>query len=191
VGRNSTGGGGGGLNSRTLGQSGTAAARAALADWSGTDYRALQRMARTGTVDPTGENTAADLEKRLAAIDKVVASGRIPKATTLYRGLRLKGADLTVGRTFSDDGFSSTTTSARIGRDFARSRVGDPSSGVFMSIRVPRGASGASVRKQGEREVVLPRGSTFRVRSVKVNADGSRDVVVDLVTSGKPRKRRR
>jgi hypothetical protein len=130
-----------------------------------------------GTVPYWTKDTAREL-------DVLTNRGRINMPTTLYRGWTLEQgtgglpANLFVGRIMQDPGFLSTSTKRNIGEKFAGSF-----NGVVMRVRMPAGSKGLHVQaigasakyttgKEAEHEVLLPRGTKFRVKSAKRRKDG-------------------
>jgi hypothetical protein len=108
-----------------------------------------------------------DGEFRLAAVevDKLTRQSRLPKATMVFRGMDSERqlARLTVGAEFRDLGFVSTATDLRTALSFAGS--GDTPGAAIVRIHVRRDASAYAVplEYRNEAEIILPRGSRFRV----------------------------
>ena len=100
------------------------------------------------------------------------------EVTTLYRGIDAESAselNLTVGGTHDDDGFTSVSTLAEVGRNFAGTKYYEDEDGVevkpvVLVIDNPAGHSATDIRGIGtnsqESEFILPRGSSLRIDSI-------------------------
>lgn len=117
----------------------------------GTGYQTSNANLRAGS-KPTSADRAMDLAIDVSVIkDNVVA----------FRGTRDNFPDLTPGDVFTDNGFSSVSLNENVAQNYAR---GD--SPALVRINIPKGAKGAWLGA-GESEMVLPRGSRFRVVSAR------------------------
>lgn len=102
-------------------------------------------------------------EAHIANIDTAIAKSAAPIDMLVHRGVdgRVHMQNLKVGSTFGDNGYSST--SAVEGASFQHKEV-------MMHISVPKGHHALSVENhsevENEKEILLPRGSQFRVTKV-------------------------
>jgi hypothetical protein len=96
----------------------------------------------------------------IAQLDSAMAKSSLPDNVTVYRGMPTELlANLAPGDTITDNGFISTSLSARTAAAFAGPRDTDV---VIAQIFVAAGSNGIAPQR-GEAEIVLPRGSTFTV----------------------------
>jgi SPP1 gp7 family putative phage head morphogenesis protein len=139
-----------------------AADRQAVYDYQGGGYVKLQAFAREADWQG-GYHTKKEALADQKRFDAAIAKGALPDAAVLYRGIEGRIVDgLTVGGTFEDLGYSSTSMSREIAEDFASRRA----AGVILEIVAPAGTPAAFVPAAGgldEAELVLGRGSRFRV----------------------------
>lgn len=144
----------------------------AVAMYTGSAYRKMNNKLRTGA--PLGDNA-----KTVEALDKAIAKSKATQDLVVVRGLtsdavQAMGA-LKVGAVLSDKGFISTTTNAEIAQAFS-------GGGYGLKIRVPKGASILPVKHLSshshEDELVLPRGSSFKITEMDPM---NRLIIVDLV----------
>ena len=159
--------------------------------------------------DLRGQKTLAQLQvgdgpnfPRKDAVVFVEAFDRVATETTdemtVFRGLKAKAERVfTVGETFTDKGFQSTSASEEIAKGFAQHTIYDLS--TIIKIRVPKGTKVLAMdnfANRGkptdedfyyEKEVVLQRNTTFRVVKVInndykfVNADGENVVLKGVI----------
>jgi hypothetical protein len=162
-------------------------AREAVEAYSGTDYRGLNQALRNAEADDNGLGIANKLTTKQAAMVGALdvltrIDQRDPPPATVYRGAGsnvAKAIDrLGVGNTWTDHGFISTSTVAGVGTAFSSEETG-----VVMRISTRQGVSISDASNlPGEREVLLPRGSRFRIKTKEwrwVKGKGSR-LFVDL-----------
>ena len=115
------------------------------------------------------------------ALDKIMKSNVRLAAQSLYRATSVKSmlADLNsgkaIGKTYFDKGFVSTSHTRHVGAFLTDSPIA-------MRISVPKGSKGIALghRNPQEREVILNRGSGFKVTSAR-KVDGQWHVKVDLI----------
>lgn len=138
----------------------------------------IQQALRSG--EPLSVNDQFDIDK----IDAYLAKGSVAEDGVLYRGVVFPDPPK-VGSVMTDHGYTSVSTSEKIADDFARLRSGEDVAGYvtegvqtfegtpyIMTIRVRAG----QIVNSGDpfvQEMVLPRGTSFRVVSV----DGNRITV--------------
>lgn len=148
-------------------------AQAAVQQYSGSDYRMLNDKLRklpsyAEAGGPLGvvENMTTKQAAMVGALDVLTRiDQRDPPPATVYRGA---GHDVAkqidamgVGMTWTERGFMSTTTR----RDLAES-FGSEDRGVVMRIRTRQGVAIRELSNvPNEREVLLPRGARFRIKS--------------------------
>ena len=132
----------------------------AIRSYSEVAYYDINNGLRGGTgLSQTNQDTAA-------LLDSAIAKSTISEDTQLYRGY--SGPALAVGQTAWDKGFASTSTSTAIAASFGDARVDDEHSGrVVLAIDTPAGTNAVAVsgRSYDEKEVILGRGSGFKVIS--------------------------
>lgn len=111
----------------------------------------------------------------IAALDRGIAQSPAPRRMLVYRGVngevsarsgRKAVQDLKAGDTWIEHGFMSTSASERIGREYAKGF--NVREGGELHITVPQGFPAAPIPSQfsSEQEILLPRGTKFRVQSV-------------------------
>lgn len=113
--------------------------------------------------------------RKITDIDKFIEKApRVPEDMMVIRGIKSKELfdKLTPGVLFEDKAFVSTSADPRA--EIATDK------GMILEIKVPKGSKGIYVEKISdhayERELLLPRGSKFKVISA-----GSRRTVLELV----------
>ncbi len=136
--------------------------------------------------------TGKRLENAQAAtvrLDSAIAKSTVEKAVIVQRGMTsdAKWDQSMVGRTVSDKGFTSTTLDKTIAVSFARSadqKLGDRS--TIVEIHVPAGSKGLYLKERHESELLLPRGSRFKIVEISKSERGDTRVKVELLPHGKP-----
>ncbi len=110
-------------------------------------------------------------QARVEALDAAIAKSVLPEAVTAHRivGPGVFPGDAGPGYEFTDHGFTSTTLSQGFAGELAewRHKGGEH---VRVQLEVPKGAKAAYVSLVGGRsgaELLLPRGSRFRVTKVQ------------------------
>lgn len=105
-------------------------------------------------------------------MDKAIAKSVLVKNTKLYRGLSgsvssILGEDPHVGDVIMDNGFMSTS----------KSPYGSFGGYMKLEINMPKGAHALDVQAYSqhpfEKEVVLPRGSMFKIKGISKQADST------------------
>lgn len=173
------GSGGGESSSETGGKEYPTAATAAphevaaVENYAGSGFQTINESLRSG--DNIDQSTANEI----ATLDAVIASAPpLEENTELYRIVSGDIAEtimtLNAGDTFTDKGFASTSTSARFAE--SRYRVTSNKEDKVATIRIsaPAGTSALDVNRympnneyKHEREMLLPRGTTFEVDRVE------------------------
>jgi hypothetical protein len=106
-------------------------------------------------------SSAGNYQADIAQLDSAMGKAQIPHNAIVYRGL--KGMpNLQVGDSIMDSGFVSTTCSRDAAENYLHQRAGD----TLFEVKVKRGQSGLymdAVSSKEEYELLLPRGSQFRI----------------------------
>lgn len=145
----------------------TGAEKTSIGVYSGNGYSAINGYLR-------GTNPASALTKQnIGNIDAVLARSRMPEDTVVYRGIKPPFSKeilaAKVGSTISDPGYVSTSLKGDTSKAFATPE------GVVLKMLLPKGNSAYVMNGRGashypkEHEVLLPRGSRFRVKSLVGN----------------------
>jgi len=121
------------------------------------------------------------------SLDSAISKSTTVGNSTVYRGISMpKGMSLSVGDSFTDPAYVSTSTDREIAQEFANARSGLGSdtladmktfagTPVVMAIKVPHGSSAARGDSYA-REVILPRGQSYKVTGIR--PDGTREVEI-------------
>ena len=161
-------------------------ARAAIEAYSGSSYRELNDKLRQMSPDSSlgvVHNMTSKQAAMIGALDVLTRiDQRDPPPATVFRGAGEKVARqldaLGVGQTWTERGFMSTSTERNVADNF-----GSGKGGVVMRISTRQGVS---IRNygglSGEREVLLPRGARFRIKTKEWRYSPSRGarLYVDL-----------
>lgn len=116
--------------------------------------------------------------KIVKQMDSALKSAKTSADSTLYRGMDSAGAaalngQLGPGSIVKDLGFSSTSSSETVARSARSFQRGDPG-GLMMEIHAAAGSRVASLsaisESPGEHEMLLPRGSSFRITGYDASA---------------------
>lgn len=162
---------------------------ATLRSYSGDDiFIDLNRGLRNGTASAEQRATAEEIN---AALKRTPA----PRDATVYRwvagdvGDRGAATDiyskLKLGDSFTENGFSSTTSEEAIAHREARSRK-NQKAGVVLRIEVPRGTPMGAIPSdvaETEKELLLQHGTRYRVTRVTTSEDGVRVIDVAIEPS--------
>ncbi len=159
----------------------------AFSEYTGVDFRYANAVAR-GRRDNLGERQKKIGDKLMADLDK--AWETVPPLTeekTLYRGvagasydldLNPKEAEKFIGKSYTDKGWTSTTSDPAIAKAFAgnknsKTQKMEYNNGVMFKMKVPKGTRVLDVQKiagQGaygnEKEFTLPRGGKIKITGV-------------------------
>ena len=153
----------------------------AIKEYTGNMYTTVNQALRKGKPVP-----AAD-RKEMKLVDEAFSKAKTTEPMEVYRGIGPMDADrfagLKVGDTFEDKAFVSTSTDKDTADNFSR---GD--NPTIMHIQVPKGSKAISVdsmsvfRKGGhatrsENEILLNRGGTFKVLSIKPGKRGQPRII--------------
>jgi hypothetical protein len=106
-------------------------------------------------------SSAGNYQSDIAQLDSAMGKAQIPHNAIVYRGL--KGTpNMQVGDSIMDSGFVSTTCSRNAAENYLHQRAGD----TLFEVKVKRGQTGLymdAVSSKEEYELLLPRGSQFRI----------------------------
>jgi hypothetical protein len=122
----------------------------------------------TGYQIVSGQLRSGQTHTAVPHLDSAIAKGELKEGTTLYRGFSgasrfgFKPGAGAVGHEFRDNGYHSTSMSAHVSSQFATG-----SDSALLRIRAPKGTKAAHVGtlgdKESEHEVLLPRGTGYKV----------------------------
>lgn len=137
-------------------------------------YGDLNRKLRSGQPMSAAQATLA------ANLDAAIRKSKIMEDTTVYRGVakpaEFFGSDVTIGTVIVDNGFISTSKNTATANGFS-------SGGLVAKIRLPKGSSAMDVSPLSlhskEKEVLLPRGSMFKIVGVS-----GKTVEIEYVSGG-------
>ena len=104
--------------------------------------------------------------KMTEALDSAIQKSELPHDVTVYRGLSSGASKMaffaTPGSVFSDKAYASTTVDKAVGK-----RIGE--GGVLLEIKLRKGAKVLPIdglsRYPDERELLLPRNTSYKVKS--------------------------
>jgi len=139
--------------------------------------------------------------ERIDGIDQALTTAPpLVEEATVFRGMDLRGFTPEVGATFTDQAFISTSMDLSVAEKFSERAIGDGASAgdvAIAEIRVPPGTRGvpmfkvweARMGKDGpvgkqmarEREIILNRGSRFRVTKVGRDSKGVVRLALELL----------
>lgn len=149
--------------------------RAALDDYLGFDYSDVNNRLRG--IWPMNE----DVEEKVRLLDGALSRGSVPDDIIVYRGL--SSAELhrelssRVGGIWEERGYTSASLRPYAARQFAGSST---DTAVTMDIKVPKGSRGAFIDSE-EVEILIPRGSRYRIVGTWVDPDTGRHVAAELI----------
>ena len=143
--------------------------------WVAANYRLRGTKTSTELEEEYGVEVA-DLVTVIDAFDEEIDKvPGLPKNTLLYRGTRSRSAETLfsrdVGEEFTDLGFVSTSLEYETAEMFSSTGDGNQNNGVILEIEAPAGTKAISLAAyfgdevDAETEIVLARGTTFRVLS--------------------------
>lgn len=126
-----------------------------------------------------------DVEQTISNLDYAIERSTVTEPLETWRGASaLKPDEFTVGQTFTDYGFMSTTTDPEIALETFTRPTPDP---MLLRVALDKGDSALPIKGDlrnplvEEKEILLPRGQTFRVTGKSVEKIGDTTVsVVDL-----------
>ena len=114
------------------------------------------------------------VKNSIGVLDEIIDRSPISEDTSVFRGVGtlkemfgVDNPDDLIGKEFEDKGFISTTTNVKTAALFARDD-GSSASPVrnIVSIGLPKGSKALAF--EDESELVLPRGSKFKIESMSI-----------------------
>lgn len=142
----------------------------ALGHYTSYGYKELNTKLRTGAVIH---------DEKVVHLTTAVSKGGFDKEVVVYRGIPATvGKELKPGQVFVDNGFISTS----ISKDKAKQFTGSNVARIRVSPGQPVGPVGPHSSHSSEMEVILPRGSMFKVESVTKETIGYTEVFVTDLT---------
>lgn len=151
----------------------------AFKDYQGTWYHDINGPLRSGApLEPRAQEIASTL-------DSAISKSAIDAETVVFRGLYERPSGLESAAEFVDNGFSSTS----LNEDFVRRIFAEGEDAFVMRITLPRGTNAVRLDTSRnlpdffqEDEILLGRGSRFRVLSETKGAPGEPTVLeVELI----------
>jgi Clostridial binary toxin A. len=134
-------------------------------------HKPLNDYLRTGKYDKavSGWKNTKEMQAAIKDIDAALVKTQIPENITVFRGMpsEMMPEDA-VGVEFRDDGYGSTSLDYKMAEKFARWTREDGFTPALVEIRVPKGTDGIFMDElwdNGESEILLPRGVSYRVIS--------------------------
>ena len=146
----------------------SAAEEKAVASYKGHHYSELNRAFRDAKGDLAKAVLAEKQKATAAGLDALFARSALDKDTVVFRGVGGSGwvDALVPGATWTEHAYMSTSMSKRSafgGKVRFEILLPKGSKGIYAD-----GVAGGHVPNNGEREILLPRGSSFKVLGVKV-----------------------
>jgi hypothetical protein len=146
----------------------------ALFDYQGSGYYYINRGLR-------GNNLDAEDAAKVKLIDSAMSRASISESVVVHRGMTgaAFGSGNATGKTITDSGYVSTSLNRKVAYGYSSDR-GD----VQVQIRLPKGSKALYIDTMSENvteyEMLLPRGSRFRVIS-DTGRGGNRKIEMELV----------
>jgi len=146
--------------------------KSALSTYTGSAYREINGGLRKDSLDPFHKSTVREL-------DAAMAQSALPENTILYRGMEMNSHlrdNIKPGSTFNDPGYTSTSFDQSNSDSFSG---GDNS--AVMRIKAQKGQKGLAVQSIStyphEREVLLPRGTNYKITNVTRDPETGRTFI--------------
>ena len=147
----------------------------------------IRYATNAGEYRPNASDPFSQMDKFIKSIDDVVTTNRVAISVPLYRGINFErlvapGTKIEVGTEFGYESFSSFSRSWATAKTFA-----DEGSAAIIQIPNPKGLLGFDLNAVGashiadEAEVLLPRGTRFRIVQQLQDIDGKEQYVVDVI----------
>lgn len=167
--------------------------RETLGYYRGSGYHDINGVLREGKLNDSGEFADVpirELRKQVKTMDAAIERSIVDRDVVAYRGTTtdwLGDVDGLAGTIIHDKGFVSTSLDSDIGRKFVGYKEEENLSAALMEITIPKGSRAAYLdtlnanSKPWERELLLPRGSSFRVTESVVAENGMRIIRVEVV----------
>jgi hypothetical protein len=141
--------------------------------YSGSDAGVINKYVDTDFLDVNHElrtrggqfnKLSSDIKGIVSQLDSAIAKGSLAEDLVAYRGLGPE-VELKVGEAFVDEGFISITTDPGIAKDFSHGgqivRIEVPKFSRALKVTDATGPAGST--GEGEREIILSRGTVFDV----------------------------
>lgn len=149
--------------------------------YTGAQYHDINASLRGGSAISDDSSMGA----WITGLDSAIAASTTSNDSVLYRGANNASwvDGLEVGSSITDLGYVSTTSYYST----AKNKFNNPKSkkNVILEVHAPAGSNALDVTKAGgklfENEFILPRGSSFKVKKLGKQNDGTVYVVADLV----------
>lgn len=156
----------------------------AIRRYTGPNFKSINNCHR----EPVGCTTKQFVLENTKELDTALSKVQMPSNTVSFRGMRSnRFKELAQGAEFEDLGYVSTTLSRKGADKFMAGATSLNVTGkemVLMKIRVPKGFPAGYVNEisasKNEFELILMRGTRFKIRSNKV-ISGVRHIEVDIV----------
>ena len=127
--------------------------------YSQTEYETINDDLRSGE-----ESESEWTKSRVEVIDKAIQKNRLPEAVKVFRGFNCPSClkKLKEGGIFQDKAFFSTSLDESVPGEFLNKEPGD----IMFHITLPKGTNAGRGSKADESELILPRGSKFRIKKI-------------------------
>ncbi len=179
-------GGGGGLSQSDIN---------AIQNYGQMDYMNINKYLREGPQSFIPEGTplsdyqaeilrvGKDIKPKVDALESALDKTRLRQAETLYRGFNTElPYDIKPGSIITEHGFASTSLRRDVAEGFAKD-------GYVAKITAPKGTKGVRVSDLGlnklytasEDEILLQRGTRFKVTKTYVDKSGTQNVEMKVV----------
>lgn len=152
----------------------------ALKKYQGSYYRDINGGLRGN------EKIMPSTQRYIEGIDQAMERSSLPQAARVFRGMKsesmVSNFDNLVGAIISDKGFVSTSLLEGVSTGFAKD---EPSESILLKMVLPKGTKAIfldALDDIGEAEILLPRGSSFRVTKLTEIAVSGIDEVTHLKT---------
>ncbi len=112
---------------------------------------------------------ATEEGRHIGPLTALIDRNRTTEDVTVFRGSKVNPEDYQPGMTFVDHGFMSTSADFNAARGFGPSSQDlfgdktDATAGSILVIRLPKGSSAIAYDAMGESEVIVQRGTVYRV----------------------------
>lgn len=173
---------------KKLGTVSATSARKSLTHYSGSGYQEINDHLRAiAKGQKVSDVTEKKIRPMVEAMDAAFGHSHMEQATVVHRGIKsgMSGFDgawqhdhSMVGAVVSDPGYASSSTAYTTASSFAGH------GGIVMRVLVPKGYPGISMHggnHSGENEILLPRGTKFRIVADNGWQNGQRHLDVEII----------
>jgi hypothetical protein len=154
-------------------------------------YEGSTDLAKAAKKRQKDDDRAVTLGQEIGDLDAAIASYKMPEKTKVFRVFADPTGEITkdfkVGGEFTDNGYVSTTRDKSIANNFYHT-LQERTNRVNVVITIPKGkpalpSGGTSDYSTDEQEVLLPRGSKFKINRVTKGRgpDAAKTIEVELV----------